>query len=181
MALDGLGEKKDYDIWYVDRTGNNPSRPVNAGKAINSNKNEYYISFTKNGTMYFSSNRGTTEENRRNFDIYASRIENGEFQEPIKLSDSINTQSYEADVFIAYDESYIIFCGERPEGFGKGDLYISFKKADGAWTEAKNMGKAINTSEHELCPFVSKDGKYLFYTGNKEIYWVNAQIINELR
>jgi hypothetical protein len=181
MPLDGLGEKKDYDIWYVEKNGNEWSKPINAGKTINTNKNEYYISFTKNGTMYFSSNTRATEDNKSNYDIYASKKENGEFLQPVKLSDSINTAGYEADVFIAYDESYMIFCGNRSEGYGKGDLYISFKKTDGTWTKAKNMGKRINTEEHELCPFVSKDGKYFFYTSNKDIFWVEAQIINELR
>jgi hypothetical protein len=181
MPLDGLGEKKDYDIWYIERMGSKWSRPINAGKTINSDKNEYYISFTSNGTMYFSSNAKTTEDNKRNFDIYASENRKGIFQEPIRLGDSVNTQGYEADVFIAYDESYLIFCGGRPDGYGKGDLYISFKKEDGAWTAARNMGKEINTEEHELCPFVSRDGKYLFYTSNKDIYWVDARIINRMR
>lgn len=180
MPLNGVGEKKDYDLWYVKRNGNSWSKPINAGRAINSDKDEYYISFTKNGTLYFSSNAKTNESSKWNFDIYASK-EKGEFQEPVRLSDSINTQGYEADVFVAYDESYLIFCAERPESYGKGDLYISFKKADGTWTTAKNMGNAINTKEYELCPFVSRDGKYFFYSSNKDIYWVDARIINQLR
>jgi hypothetical protein len=181
MALDGLGEKKDYDIWYVERKGDHWSKPINTGRSINTDKNEYYISFSKNGTMYFSSNAEAAGENKRNFDIYFSIQEKERFLKPVKLSDSINTPGYEADVFIAYDESYIIFCGQLPHGYGKGDLYISFKKADGTWEKAKNMGKVINTTEHELCPFVSKDGKYLFYTSNQDIFWVDAKIINELR
>jgi hypothetical protein len=43
------------------------------------------------------------------------------------------------------------------------------------------MGDKINTKNHELCPFVSKDGKYLFYTSNQDIYWVSAEIINEIK
>ena len=35
------GEKKDYDIWYIERTANGWSKPLNAGTAINSDKNEY--------------------------------------------------------------------------------------------------------------------------------------------
>ena len=181
MPLNGTGGKKDYDIWYIERNGNSWSKPLNAGNAINSAKNEYYISFTKDGTMYFSSNVGTTENDKGNYDIYASPGQKGEFQKPVKLSDSINTSSYEADVFVAYDESYLIFCGDRPEGYGKGDLYISFKNADGTWKKAKNMGKVINTPGHELCPFVSKDGKYFLYTSNRDIYWVDAKIINGFR
>ena len=175
-ALDGLGKSKDYDIWYVERNNNQWSDPINAGPNINSNGNEYYVSFTNDGTMYFSSNKKGS-----NFDIYASKYVKGEFQKAIQLSDSINTLAYEADVFIAPDESYIIFCATRKGGLGRGDLYISFKNTDGTWSKSVNMGDHINTKNHELCPFVSKDGKYLFYTSNQDIYWVSADILENYK
>jgi len=174
--LDGVGAQKDYDIWYVEKVNQGWSGPINAGPNINSDGDEYYISFTKDGTMYFSSNK---EES--NFDIYASKTLGGAFQEATQLSDSINTAAYEADVFIDPDESYIIFCATRRSGLGRGDLYISFKNTDGSWSKSINMGDRINTENHELCPFVSKDGKYFFYTSNEDIYWVDATIIQEIR
>jgi len=175
-ALDGLGALKDYDIWYVERLGERWSDPINAGLNINSDKNEYYISFTNDGTMYFSSNKMES-----NFDIYSSKFVDGKFQKPIPLGDSINTPEYEADVFVDPEETYIIFCGRRSEGLGKGDLYISVKNTDGTWSKSINMGDKINTENHELCPFVSKDGKFLFYTSNQDIYWVSAKIIDEIK
>lgn len=45
----------------------------------------------------------------------------------------------------------------------------------------KNMGDNINTEGHELCPFVTKEGKYFFYTSNKKIYWVDSKIIDTLK
>lgn len=158
MAMDGLGPKKDYDIWYIQRNGGGWSKPINAGNNINSERNEYYMSFSAQGTMYFSSNANAAEDNKMNYDIYASRYVNGEFQPSEKMPESINTNGYEADVFISPDESYIIFCADRPDGIGRGDLYISFKKNDGTWTDSKSMGNIINTQNHELCPFVTADG-----------------------
>lgn len=180
-ALDGSGNKNDHDIWYVERQENGWSEPINAGPNINSDSNEYYISFTKNGTMYFSSNKEAPENMRYNFDIYSSKNIDGEFQKAVKLGDSINTTSYEADVFIDPNESYIIFCADRNDGLGQGDLYISFKKPDGSWTKSKNMGEPINSNNHELCPFVSSDGKYLFYTSNEDIYWVDTKIFEQYK
>lgn len=180
-STDNSRNKKDYDIWYIQRNGNKWSDPVNAGPAINSNANEYYVSFAKNGTMYFSSNRATKEGAGGNYNIWSAAMRQGSFQSATALDDAVNSQHYEADVFIADDESYLIFCGDRPEGRGRGDLYISFKKPDGSWTKAKNMGNAINTTGHELCPFVTADGKYLFYTSNQDIYWVDARIIDTMK
>ncbi len=181
LTMNGSNEQKDYDIWYVERKENGWSQPINAGEAINSSKNEYYMSFTNEGTMYFSSNAKADPHQGNNFDIYASKNNSGEFQIPQKLDGSVNTPNYEADVFVAYDESYLIFSSVRSDGYGNGDLYISFKNGDNTWTQAKTMGDIINTSGHELCPFVSKDEKYFFYTSDKDIYWVDASIIDALR
>ncbi len=175
-SLDGLNKKEDYDIWYVKRLSNGWSEPMNAGTNINSESSEYYISFTNSGTMYFSSNKLGN-----NFDIYASKVVNGKFQQATRLSDSINTPAYEADVFIDPDEKYIIFCATRKDGLGRGDLYISFKRKNGTWSTSINMGDRINTKGHELCPFVSKDGNYLFYTSNQDIYWVSTKIFDNYR
>ena len=174
--IEGEGKLKDYDIWYVKRTNEGWSEPVNAGANINSEGHEYYISFTNQGDMYFSSNKGGSSH-----DIYKSEYVGGEFQKPVRLGEAVNTSHYEADVFVSPDESYIIFCATRPEGFGEGDLYISFRNEEGAWSKAKNMGREINSKDHELCPFVTSDGKYFFYTSNKGIYWVDAQVIEHLR
>lgn len=159
----------DYDIWYIKKDGNQKwSLPVNE-EAINSEKNEYYISFTSSGRIYFSSNRQSN-----NYDIYFSEHINEKYQPPVKLSDSINTEFYEGDVFVSPQEDFVIFCSERPSGYGKGDLYISFKKG-AHWSQAKNLGNNINTCGHELCPYVSFDDKYLFFTRDGDIYWVEFE------
>lgn len=170
-----------YDIWYVEKRPEGWSESINAGPNINSARNEYYISFSKEGTMYFSSNKNAPEDNNGDFDIYYSVYEKEAFQKAEALGKAINTSNYEADVFIDPNESYIIFCGNRPEGMGRGDLYISFKDADGNWSQAQNMGEPVNSEGHELCPYVSSDGKYFFYTSNKDIYWVSTEIFKQYR
>ena len=176
QAFDGKGEAKDIDIWYIEKDGEGWSKPINAGPNINSNQEEYYISFTKSGTMYFASNK-----NQSHHDIYYSKFMDGSFEEAVKLSDAINTEAYEADVFVSPDENYLIFCAQREEGLGRGDLYISFKQDDGSWSPSVNMGEQVNTEGHELCPFVTADEKYLFFTSKQDIYWVSTSIIQDLR
>ncbi len=172
----------DIDIWYAQRQANDTwSAPINAGDQINSDHNEYYMTFTATGKMYFSSNKENAPKRKHDFEIYSAELVNGVYQEPVKLGDAINSKRYEADMYIAPDESYIIFCSARKSGYGRGDLYISFKDEAGAWTPAKNMGTAINTEHHELCPFVTHDGQYLFYTSNQDIYWVSMRLVEELK
>jgi Tol biopolymer transport system component len=96
----------------------------------------------------------------------------------------VNTENSESHPFIAPDESYIIFDSSRPGGIGKGDLFICFRLANGSWSRAFN-DTLLNTVESDWCPTVSPDGKYLFFTrnstGNGDIYWVDAKIIEELK
>jgi hypothetical protein len=178
--LNGAGPKKDYDIWYVERQASGWSEPKNAGPNINSSKNEYYISFTKTGAMYFSSNK-LDKDQKNNYDIYKSEWKNGAFQLAVKLGPEINSAAYEADVFVAPDESFVVFAADRPGGLGSGDLHVSFRNADGTWTPSKSLGNTINTETDDFCPYVTSDGKYLFYASRGDIYWVSAEVIEKLR
>ena len=168
--------RNDHDIYYVEKTSNGWSEPKPANDHINSLKNEYFMSFTADGSMYFGSNVNTDYDNSHDFDIYKSSYEDGKFQKAVALPPSVNTRGYEADVFVAPDESYIIFCSRRRDGFGQGDLYISFHDGNGEWTEAVNMGPAINDTGHQLCPYVSPDEKYFLYTSNRDIMIVSTDI-----
>lgn len=178
--LSGKGQKKDYDIWYIERRGEEWSDPINAGSNINSEKNEYYISFTNAGKMYFSSNTGD-KEGRNDFDIYSSEYHAGKFQPAVKLVSAINSKHYEADVFVSPDESFVVFAANRPGGLGSGDLYVSFRERNGNWTASRSLGHTVNTETDDFCPYISPDGKYLFYASRGDIYWVSIEVINKLR
>jgi hypothetical protein len=56
----------------------------------------------------------------------------------------------------------------RRDGTGPaGDLYISFRRADGTWEAARNLGPLVNTDRTEFCPVVSPDGRYLYFTSDR--------------
>jgi Tol biopolymer transport system component len=136
-----------------------------------------------NGNLYFFSNR---EDSFGGCDIYISRYIDGRFLPPENLGNAINSPQNDWDSCIAPDESYIIFSSQnRDDTLGGQDLYISFRKENKAWTKARNMGPSVNSHSGEICPSVSLDGKYLFFTsrrrGKADIFWVKADIIDKLR
>lgn len=170
---------RDWDIWYVEKTDAGWSDPVNIGPPVNSNLDEYYVSLTKEGTIYFASNR---DGGLGSFDIYKSQLVDGKYAQPKNLGPAINTKYLEHDPFIARDESYIVFTSvDRPEGFGTGDLYISFRQENGNWSDAQNLGKVFNTSGYDFCPITSPDEKYFFFTRRGDIYWVRIEAILSFR
>lgn len=169
-------DRLPHDIWYIKRSATGWSEPINLGAPINTNGREYYMSFTNEGAMYFSSDK---HPERRDFNIYKSEFNGKHFVGRTMLGQEINSRAYEADVYVAPDESYMIFCSIRDGGKGEGDLYVSFQES-GVWQPAQNIVE-VNTPGHELCPFVSRDGQYLFYTSRQDIYWINAKILDNYR
>jgi len=187
-------------VWMVKREGGIWGDPFSLPPYING-----YPSLAENDNIYFNS----LNEDNESWDVYVSEYKNGEYSYPLNLGDNINSKLHEADPFIAPDESYLIFARKGPQGFGGADLFISFRCKDGSWTKSINMGKKINSDSDEYCPTVSPDGKYFFFlsfrgmymdysdipitidekikilnnpgNGNGDIYWVSAQIIEELK
>ncbi len=182
MPLEKFGEPKDFDIWYMQKTAKGWSAPKHTGDVINSDKDEFYVSISNNGTVYFVSNRHTLGENDQwDFDIYYSVIKDGKYREPVRLNLTINSVYFECDPFIAPDESYLVFSSSRPGGFGEGDLYICFKEKDNKWSKPINMGEKINTEFHEFCPQVTKDGLKFLYTSKGDIYYINTLILEGIK
>jgi Tol biopolymer transport system component len=154
---------KDYDIWYVDRLGAEWSAPKNLGQPINTSGHEFYPSITHNGDIYFTSERSGTVGSE---DIFVSRIENSKYQEPYSLPGALNTKYYEFNAFVAPNESYLIFSGQRPnEGKGRGELYISYNH-EGMWSEGKLLER-VNSEYLDFCPFVDVNTNTFYFTSQK--------------
>jgi len=126
------------------------------------------------------------DEAENNSVLRISRVVDGVRQAPKPLPKEINTGKYNAHPFIAPDESYIIWDGQRNSPVRNADLFISFRQKNGTWGEAIKMDNKINTASSEFAAFVTPDGKYLFFNrdvgqDNTDTFWVDAQIIETLR
>lgn len=143
------------------------------------------LTASTNGAYYFD----TFNKDRLDFPIQYSRLVDGKYESPKPLSETINTGTYLNHPFIAPDESYLLWDAKREDGYGDSDIYISFRQNDGSWGAAINLGNEINTDSWEASASVTPDGKYLFFSRNMgsddyenvDIYWVDAQIIEDLK
>ncbi len=155
---------KDFDIWKVARTSNGWSQPENLGAPVNTAADEFYPSVAKNGNLYYTAayDGGVGKE-----DIYVSTLINKQYQKPTPLDTAVNSIRYEFNAFVSPDEQYILFTSYgRKDDTGSGDLYMSVKDEKGKWKPAKNL-KELNSKQLDYCPFVSLDGKILFYTSER--------------
>lgn len=161
----------DYDIYRLPMSGGAARKPERLDE-INSDSTEYYVSLSANGNIYFASYRDG------NLDLYMSRKKNGHYAKPVSLGPVVNSHDDEHDPLIAPDESWLIFTSGRPGGFGEADLYITFKK-NGQWQQPKNMGSRINTGTYEYCPNISPDGKFFFFSSERDVKWISSKVLQE--
>ncbi|MEX2962308.1 hypothetical protein [Microbulbifer sp. TYP-18] len=167
---------------YIERTSDGWSEITKHGAPFE-DIDIMRLSASSNGTYYFD-----TFTPELDTPIRYSRLINGKYEQPKSLGPQFGIGRYNAHPFIAPDESYIIFDSVRESGYGRSDLYISYRAKDGSWGPAINMGDKINTAHSEKNASVSPDGKFLFFSlrtkrGNEDanISWVDAQIIEKLR
>ena len=68
---------------------------------------------------------------------------------------------------MSLDGQIIIYAMKRPDTRGSSDLYISFKKGENAWGKPINMGSDLNSHSKEYSPFLSPDGRTLFFASDR--------------
>lgn len=171
-------------LFRVSRTSDGWSQPEELKGAINTTEYEYYASCSSDGTLYFS-----RRVNERAMILRARPSKEGygvvEELEPVVNGEN----AYHP--FIAPDGSYLLFNSyDRPGGYGGPDLYVSFRQPGGGFGAPVNLGPGVNSPDADLCPVVSPDGNYLFFTRlgkdrdgtwTGTPYWVSTRVIKAAR
>lgn len=170
--LPGAGTRSDLHQWITEKKSGTWTEPQPMGSPFN-DRFCMYVSVVNNGNIYFTGEDG----------IYVSKFMDGKYWNPVKLGDTINRLQYAAHPFVAPDESYLIYDAQPEEG--NADLFISFRKKDNTWGQSVSLGEMFNTDKEDMTAFVSRDGKYLFFSrlspGKGDIYWVDARVIEEIK
>jgi len=176
------------DIWMSQRTENEWGEPERLNNKVNSENDEWEVSIAKNGNLYFSSDR---PGGKGLFDIYKAEYNDGKYDTIKNLGFPINTNSADECPYIAPDESFLIFNSWKTnENFRGNNIYISYRKSDGGWTNPKDLGKAVNTDLLDIYPYITPDSGYIMFTRREKsndndnyshLYWIKNTIIDSLK
>lgn len=96
--------------------------------------------------------------------LYQSRYIDGQWSPMEKLGPTINTKYWESHGSLSKDGNILYFTSNRKGGFGGLDIYSSELQPDGTWGEPVNLGASINTRYNEETPFITENGRYLFFS-----------------
>lgn len=96
--------------------------------------------------------------------MFYSKKVNGKWQEPVNMIPELEVDNDCYPTSLSYDgkELYVYRTNEY-----KGDLFVT-RYENGKWTKLKKLKGAINTKYWESHASISRDGKKLYFTSNRE-------------
>ncbi|GGG12505.1 hypothetical protein GCM10011344_11460 [Dokdonia pacifica] len=170
----------DEKIWYVNRLKDSWSDAIQLDSPINDDL-VFSPNQAKNGDMYYT-NISYLPLIKTN---HAPNI-NGAFPRVQEVEIKFGHHA-----FISPFQDYLLVSGRNNEDPSRkdNDIYVYFKKQDGAWTKPMNLGSTVNSDFDEKSPKITPDGNYLFFgrserdiePGLSNIFWVSTEVIEELR
>ena len=155
MDADGQYDENIYISHFID---GHWSSPKSIGDNINTAEHEASIGLSVDGQelyIYKSDDKGS---------IYVTKLQGDVWSKPRKLGPTINTKARETHASLSADGNSLYFTSDRKGGYGGLDIYVAHRKLNGKWSEAKNLGPAINTPSDERAPYIHPDSKTLFFS-----------------
>lgn len=166
--------QEDILVSEKDSTGE-WGKAVSVSNNINTPSNEGAHSISADGRfLYF-----TMCEHQGGYgscDIYVSKRVGNEWSKPENLGPEINTLHKETQPCVSADGMALYFVSSRPGGYGKLDIWMTYKKPDGKWGTPINLGPEINTVGIEERPFIHPDNETLYFASDGKKGFGNADL-----
>lgn len=135
------------------------TEPENITPQIQSDGDQYVSSISHDGTNLF-----LTREDNFNSDIYISTYDDGQWTKSRSLPKPVYSKYWESHGSISKDGRTLYFTSNRRGGYGAMDIYKTVLDEEDEWTDPTNLGSTINTSLSEDTPFITEDGKSLYFS-----------------
>lgn len=163
------GTKDPGDIWIAKKDSAGAwTSPINAGQPLNSKQFNSIIGFTNNGNSVYLTGHylpGNKRAKSKGISISHFNNKNWTFPEPVDIPYYKNYSNQQSGC-LSYDGNIMLHSIETYGTRGAEDIYVSFRKTDGSWTDVKNLGSEINTEYQEKTPFLSADNRTLIFSSN---------------
>jgi len=151
-----------FDIWVIERKGNQWGIPRNLDKPVNSNGHEGSPSLSPDGKfIYFMRCDKISHTSKEGCKIMVAEKSGRRFQEPRELPAPVNL-GHETQPRILADNQTLIFASNRPGGKGNMDLYLS-RLENGTWSAPLPMDFANNERDNEFAS-VPIRGDIMYYS-----------------
>lgn len=123
------------------------------------------LCFVNDSTFIFSSVR---PEGKGGYDLYVSKKQNGVWNDPVPLSDQINSPFHERSPHLNPGGDQLYFSSDRLESLGGFDVFTATLNKD-KWSKPENLGKEINSASDEFYFVTAKDGYSAYFCSDRKI------------
>jgi outer membrane protein OmpA-like peptidoglycan-associated protein/tetratricopeptide (TPR) repeat protein len=163
---DGTGnfDKEDIFTSFSDGQGG-WTEPKSIAQTINSPYNEGTCSVTADGNILIFTSCDAPDS-QGSCDLYVAYKVNGAWEYPKNMGPKVNSRSWDSQPTLSADGRILFFSSNRRGGFGGNDIWYSVRQNDGSWSEAKNLGKPVNTAKDEISPFMFFNNEILFFASD---------------
>ncbi len=169
--INNIGNYKDPDdIWYSDRKNGYWSEPQNAEIPINSRGSDVLFSITPDGKRALLYGAYPNSEGKLDTGFAIAQWSGLRWSKPspLKIKNFYN-RNFSFYGNLSAHETVLLLSLERKDSRGDLDIYVSFlNEFTNEWSEPINLGDGINSKYLELSPYLSKDGKTLYFASDRE-------------
>ena len=149
-----------YDAIFYSRKENGKwSYPINLTPSFELDGNSYCTGLSWDGTEIFVYRSDGFDGN-----LYYSSRADDKWAKLEKLNDNINTKYWESHASLSSDGKTLYFTSNRKDGYGGLDIYQSKRSRKTDWGTPVNLGPVVNSKYNEDTPFITGDGKTLYFS-----------------
>ena len=173
--LGGLRDKKGMlheikgkyssDIFSANIHNGEWTNPKRLSSLVNSPQNDVALDFSDTGKAMFIF---------KGFDLYSGKILVDSFRAvedkplyPPRFKGPMSAERADRDPYF-FNDTVVIFSSIIEGGYGGSDLYIA-QRSNGIWSKPQNLGPQVNSAYDETSPFLSVDGRALYFSSNNII------------
>ena len=151
---------RQEDIYFSEKKDGKWSMAKAVGPGINTEEQEGALCISADGQNMFFVGIHSFERP----DIYMVKKIGSRWTKPVKMDAPVNTAAGESQPSISSDGKILYFCSNRAGGYGKIDIWKSYRNNDGSWSQPINLGPEINTAENDQSPFIHPDNHTFYFT-----------------
>ena len=168
-VLDPQRSKFNQDIWVAESVFDSFEKISHPSYPLNNALPNSVSTLTPNGNELVVINKFSQFGGLdKGFSITRKTSDNEwTFPEPIEIKNYSNNSS-DVNLAMSADGNILILSMQRSDSYGNNDLYVCFKIGHNQWSEPQNLGPKVNTVYRETTPFLSDDGKRLFFSSNRK-------------
>lgn len=130
----------------------------------NSEYDDFAPAFTNHGRVVVFTHEGRGQGQK----LYSMERSSSGWRSHSRISGPVNRSVHSGAPSLTPDGQYMLFSSYRHSepGNGRTDIYEA-RMRDGSWTEVKALSTKVNSSFYDSQPFLSSDGRTLFFVSDR--------------